>query len=43
MFHEWGNFYRLRGVALNHRKTMAAKEAFSQRALQKGCMDGSLK
>ena len=33
----------LRGVALNHRKTMAAKEAFSQRTLQIGCMDDSMK
>ena len=33
----------LRRVALNYRKTMVAKDVFGQRALQKGCMDGSMK
>ena len=33
----------LRGVALSHRKTMVANEAFSKRTLQKGSMGGSMK
>ena len=33
----------LKGVALNCRKAMVSKEAFLSRALQKGCVDGSLK
>ena len=32
----------LRGVGLNYRKTMVAKELFSQRALQKGSIGSML-
>ena len=33
----------LSGLALNYRKTMVLRKLFNHRALQKGCMGGSMK